>query len=160
MTKCTSPQPGIVQALGYGATDSRAVCVIGLANLIRCAGSLSLLLLAAPCFSKAVSPPENLMGFEQVQFDGRGPLAVGTGIVQLAQQEAEHRHSSGVEVLPAVAPQCGAVTDEQADQKCQQGKPGGTEQLGHDKSVLKNVMLAIVTLVAGFAIGGGFGGGR
>lgn len=88
------------------------------------------------------------------------PLAVGTGVGALGQQPRPDWITGLVEFFSAVPPECRSVSQENTQQKCQERERGVLERFKESHPVAFNLLVAAVTLLAGFYIGGGFKGGR
>ena len=148
------------QALTQCRFNTRRVTVKNLPAGILVCRALALVVLALPCGQKAVAMPAPQAADKLVHLSAAGPFTVGAGLVQLSDEPGTHWLGSIVEFFAPVPPQSGAVAQQQAQRESEQRDRGVLEQFKHRHPVLFNLTIAALTLLAGFYIGGGFGGGK
>lgn len=148
------------QALTQRGFNTRRVAVKNLPAGILVCRALALVILALPCSQKALAVPAPQAADKLVHLSASGPFTVGAGLVQLSDEPGTHWLGSIVEFFAPVAPQSGAVAQQQAQQERNDRNSGVLEKFKHRHPVLFNLAIAALTLLAGFYIGGGFGGGK
>lgn len=156
----TRPQRG-----GQPGRDHRRDLAVGIP--LSCL--LALMLQPAPCVAQPAAAHQRAERNQAVELSQARAGAASAGAVQLGQQPGPNRLGGRVEVAAAVAPQCSAVANQGAQQKCQHGQgrvPQHPNQVSsavdHERSspgrsAWGNAALAAATFVLGFSMAGGFG---
>lgn len=129
----------------------------GVCGLVLC---LALFQHALPSRAEAAPLPPRQAVLELVDLDSAGPGAIRTGSINLAEQPGSNWLTRLVEFFTPVSPKCGAMPQQQAHQKCEQRERGVLENFKRDHPVAFNLLVSALTLLVGFYIGGGFGGGK
>ena len=156
----TLPAPRVAQAFAHRGAHGLRVAKLRTTRGAALQRLFAGLLLALPCSHEALAAPQGhalLHPVDGYQVRHAG-APVGRGL--LAQQPGADWISRLVEFLSLVPPQCRAVAQQNAQQECGKRDKGVLERLKHDHPVLFNLAVAGATLLAGFYIGGGFGGGK
>lgn len=121
-------------------------------------GGLSCALLFLPSLQKrATAAPAQPLD-ESVQLRRAGTRGEQARPPALAHEVGPDRRGSVVELLAPVSPQRDPVPEKDTEKKGQKATQGGREEI--DQHAEYRWWLPILTLLAGFAVGGGLSGGR
>ncbi len=158
MAQIPTPLPHAQQALHLRqlGTDGIGVSVARLPQrvahqLVRAGFFLSL---AYAVQAPALAQVEPL--YQTVPLHCAGPGAVGAGALQLNSEPRPDWLTGLVEFFSAVPPECSSVSKQNTQQKCQERERGVLERFKDRHPVAFNLLVAGITLLAGFYIGGGF----
>ncbi len=110
--------------------------------------------LASPLNAQPQAPAGALLQAVPLDRAGHGPVRAGAS--DLGQSPRPDWITSLVELFSAVPPECSAVSKQNTQQKCQQRERGVLENFKEQHPVAFNLLVAGLTLLAGFWIGGGF----
>jgi hypothetical protein len=151
---------GESQAVAQCHLHSGRVSVKGLPNSVLLCRVLALIILALPCGQKALALQGTQAAGEVVYISSARALAIGAGATKLGQQPSADWLGGIVQFFTPIAPQGGAVAQQQAQQERNDRHSGVLQQFKHRHPVLFNLAFAAIAFLAGFYITGGFGGGK
>lgn len=153
-------RPGVLQTLRNCGLYCRRVHVVRYTHRRLAQRCIAGVLLALPCAHEALALPLAQPLGQLVYSSHTGHTSEGRGTALLAQQPGADGLSRIVEFLTPVPPKCGAVPDQKADKECEKRDKGVLEKFKHDHPVVSNLIVAGLTFLGGFYIGGGFQGGK
>lgn len=155
-----STPPGEGQHIRPGAAHSRRVGIGRLPHRILLVVLPGYLFSPLPALAQGAASAGAQTLLQPVQLDQAGLRTVNAGGAALGQQPRADWLTGLVEFLSAVPPECRAVPGQHPKQECQQRERGVLERFKERHPVAFNLVVAGLTLLAGFYVGGGFQGGR
>lgn len=139
---------------GLGINDQQLAQRVRLGLLTATLGML------LPGALNAAPVPTGGALLQPIPFHDVGRGATRAGVFGLTQSPRPDWITGLVEFLSAVPPECSSVSKKNTEQKCQQRERGVLERFKERHPVAFNLLVAGLTLLAGFNIGGGFQGGK
>lgn len=118
------------------------------------------LVVGLPCSLNAAPVQRAGSLLQPIPFHSAWHRPVQAGLFDLVDGPRPDWITGLVEFLSSVPPECSSVSKQNTQQKCQQRDRGVLESFKERHPVAFNLLVAGLTLLAGFWIGGGFERGR
>lgn len=148
------------QHLSPGSGNRPRVCIRHPSHRIALVLLLGHLFSPLPSAAQGTTPAPAQTLLQSVQLDQTGAGHEGAGRPGLGQQPRADWLTGLVEFFSAVPPECRAVPNQHPHKECEQRERGVLERLKESHPVAFNLVVAGLTLIAGFIVGGGLQGGR